>query len=169
MARAAAAQCELSKVLVIPAGNPPHRTATASFADRFRMVEIACGCGPLFEPSPIEDCAGKSYTVDTVERLRAEYGPDVAWYFIIGADAFDDIESWHRWRDLVPLVTFAIVGRPGAEYRIPNNVCAKRVEGVELPVSASDIRAKLAEGQDNLDLPAGVLNYIRERKLYGVS
>jgi len=50
MARAAAAQCELAKVLVIPAGNPPHRTAAASFADRFRMVQIACGNEALFEP-----------------------------------------------------------------------------------------------------------------------
>jgi nicotinate-nucleotide adenylyltransferase len=169
MARAAAAQCELSKVLVIPAGNPPHRTAAASFADRFRMVQIACGHDALFEPSQIEDCVGKSFTVDTIERLRAEYGAEVAWYFIIGADAFGEIESWRRWRDLVQLVTFAIVGRPGAEYRIPANVCARRVEGVAMPVSASEIRAKLAEGQEKLDLPAGVLNYIRERKLYGVS
>ncbi len=169
MARAAAVQCELSKVLVVPAGNPPHRTAAASFADRFRMVQIACGADELFEPSEIENCEGKSYTVDTVERLHAEYGPDVAWYFIIGADAFGEIESWRRWRDLVQLVTFAIVGRPGAGYRIPDNVCARRVEGVALPVSASEIRAKLADGHEKLDLPAGVLNYIRERKLYGVT
>lgn len=167
MARAAAQQCELSRILVIPAGNPPHRATVASFADRFRMVQIACGDDPLFEPQPIEDHPGKSYSIDTVERLREEHGAEAIWYFIIGADAFGEIESWYRWRDLAQIVTFAIVGRPGAEYNIPDSVCAHRVEGVSLPVSASDIRAKLATGQQDLDLPPGVLDYIRERKLYG--
>ena len=167
MARAAAEQCELSRVLVIPAGNPPHRATAASFADRFRMVQIACGDEPLFEPSSVEEGPDKSYTVNTVDRLQADSGFDVVWYFIVGADAFSEIESWHRWRDLTKMVTFAIVGRPGADYNIPANVCAHRVEGVSMPVSASDIRAKLAAGQENLNLSRGVLDYIRERKIYG--
>ena len=165
MARAAATQCELSRALIIPAANPPHRKVTASFADRFRMVQIACGDDPLFEPSAIEDRADRSYTVETVERLGAER-PGAIWYFIIGADAFAEIESWHRWRDLSRLVTFAIVGRPGAEYKIPDNVCARRVEGLSMPISASDIRAKLAEGREDLDLPPGILEYIRKKSLY---
>ena len=132
------------------------------------MVQIACLREPLFEPSAIEDYPGKSYTIETVERLSAVYGLDVVWYFIIGADAFGEIESWYRWRDLCKLVTFAIVSRPGAEFQVPAGVCAHCVNGVSMPVSASEIRAKLSTGQDNSDLPSGVLEYIQEHRLYGV-
>ena len=131
------------------------------------MVEIACSRERLLEPSAIEDRPGKSYTIDTVCRLREDYGSETVWYFIIGADAFGEIESWRRWGDLSKLVTFAIVGRPGAEYQVPGNVCVHRVQGVSMSISASDIRSKLAAGRQDLDLPPGVLDYIYKRNLYG--
>jgi len=168
MAAAAAEQCGLESVLLVPAANPPHRRqgARASFEDRFRMVEIACEGNPLFLPSPLDAGPGKSYSILMVERFLRE-NLDADPYFIIGADAFADITSWHRWRDLARLVTFAVVGRPGAGYQIPPDTRVHRVDGVNLPISSSEIRAGLAGAEAApVDLPPGVLEYVQQKQLY---
>jgi nicotinate-nucleotide adenylyltransferase len=167
MAQQAAEQCGLARVYFVPAGTPPHRAGTvASYEDRFAMVRIACDPIPQFAASRMEEGSQLSYTVDTVERFLANAGPDVELYFIIGADAFAEIRSWRRWEDLAELVMFAVVGRPGAEYEVPAGVRVVRVTGVDLPISSSAIRQKLGEGDQNVELPPGVLSYIREHRLY---
>jgi nicotinate-nucleotide adenylyltransferase len=167
MAAAAMEQCGLARVLIVPAANPPHRKlgAHASFEDRYCMVEIACSGNPKLFPSRLDDGPGKSYSVLMVERFQNE-NPGAETYFVIGADAFAEITSWHRWRDLARLVTFAVIGRPGAEYRVPPETRVHRVDGVNLPISSSEIRAELAAHADITDLPPGVLDYIRRHKLY---
>jgi nicotinate-nucleotide adenylyltransferase len=168
MAAAAAAQCGLGRILLVPAANPPHRRqgAYASFEDRFRMVEIACAGNEKLVASRLDEGPGKSYSLVMVERFLRE-NEDAEPYFIIGADAFADIASWHRWRDLARLVTFAVVGRPGAGYEVPPDTRVHRVDGVNLPISSSEIRAGLAAGSETkVDLPAGVLEYIRHHHLY---
>jgi nicotinate-nucleotide adenylyltransferase len=168
MAQETAGQCGLSRVLLIPAAVPPHREAgtMAGYEDRFRMVEIACEGDPLLEASRLEERPEKSYSVLTVERFRASLHGPISVYFIIGADAFAAVRTWFRWEDLAGMVTFAVVGRPGAVYDIPSGVRVERVDGVNLPISSSEIRAKLAEGDDDVDLPRGVLDYIRAHRLY---
>src|ERR1700694_5826251 len=83
--REAADQFQLVRVLFIPAGNPPFKQAAASFEHRMRMVEAACEADRRFVPSRMEEGDKKSYSIDTIERVKAE-GGDV--FFIIGADAF---------------------------------------------------------------------------------
>jgi nicotinate-nucleotide adenylyltransferase len=168
MAQAAAGECGLERVLIVPAANPPHRKngTYAGYEDRYRMVEIACAGESLFQASRIEEGPERSYSIHTVERVRAEWGVDTTLYFIIGADAFAEIRSWHRWKDLAKAVTFAVVGRPGADYEVPENACVRRVDGVNLPISSSEIREKLAAGDQTVDLPEGVLAYIRAHRLY---
>ncbi len=131
------------------------------------MVEIACAGQSLLAPSRLEQGPGKSYSIDTVERLRAQQTAPEPLFFIIGADAFADIQTWRRWQDLSQLVTFAVVGRPGADYAAPPGVRLRRVDGVDLPVSSSEIRAKLKQGDKLVDLPPGVLAYIQKHGLYG--
>lgn len=169
MAAAAAEQCALQEVLLIPASQPPHRRqgTYASYEDRYRMVEIACGGHPLLRPSRLEDGPGVSYSIDTVEKFLSEAVAGTGVFFVIGADAFADLRSWRRWQDLAKLVTFAVVGRPGAVYEIPEGARVRRVDGVNLPISSSEIRTKLAAGDADLDLPPGVLDYIRYKHLYG--
>jgi nicotinate-nucleotide adenylyltransferase len=167
MAEAAREQCGLARVLLVPAANPPHRKqgAHAGFEDRYRMVEIACMGNPSLVPSRLDEGPGKSYSLLMVERFLSETR-ETEPYFIIGADAFAEISSWHRWRDLARLVTFAVIGRPGAEYQVPPDTRVHRVDGVNLPISSSEIRAELAAAADITDLPAGVLDYIRQHHLY---
>ncbi len=104
--------------------------------------------------------------MDTVERVRA-LGEQP--YFIIGADAFAEITSWHRWQDLVRLTEFIVVTRPGHQYATPPGARVHRLETVALPVSSSEIRRKLAAGEIPAELPPAVGRYIAERGLYQLS
>lgn len=167
VAREAAKACSLDRVLFVPAAIPPHKHGgtSASYEDRFRMVELACQGEPEFEPSRIEEGGGCSYSIQTIEKLRAER-PGDELFFIIGADAFADIRTWRRWEDVVSAVEFIVVSRPGHHYDIPPGARVHRLENVNLPVSSSDIRRKLAAGETTGELPPQVLEYIRNHGLY---
>jgi nicotinate-nucleotide adenylyltransferase len=165
VAREAAAQFHLDEVWFVPAAHPPHKSdhTGATYEDRFRMTELACQADPRFVASRLEAGEAKSYSVDTVDRVRA-MGEQP--YFIIGADAFAEITSWHRWQDLVRLTEFIVVTRPGHQYDAPAGARVHRLDTVALPVSSSEIRRKLAAGEIPPELPASVGRYISERGLY---
>jgi nicotinate-nucleotide adenylyltransferase len=165
VAREAADQFQLDQVWFIPAGHPPHKAdqMVASFEDRLKMVELACRADPRFQPSRLEAGAQKSYSIDTVERVRA-MGEHP--FFIIGADAFADLATWHRWRDLVQATEFIVVTRPGHQYTAPEHARVHRLDTVALPVSSSEIRAKLAAGNTTDELPRSVAAYIAKKGLY---
>jgi len=166
IARAAADRFDLERVIFVPAANPPHKQGgpAASFEDRVCMATLACADEPRFDVSCIEEGAGPSYSIDTVERLRAlGYGPLA---FLIGADAFREIRTWHRWRDLVAAVEFIVVTRPGAAWSMPEGAVVHELPGLDLPVSSSAIRARVAEGAAGLPVPPVVAGYIQRRGLY---
>lgn len=169
IAREAAARFALDRVLFVVAANPPHKpgATAASYEDRYRMVELACEGEPLFEPSRLEEGAERSYSINTIRRVRSMQDPFDELYFIIGSDAFAEIRSWYRWEDVVRSVDFIVVTRPGHEYSAPPGARVHRLENVELPVSSSEIRRRLAAGGSPPELPKAVLDYIRERGLYG--
>ena len=162
----AVARFKLDRVLFVPAANPPHklRGAAAAYEDRVRMLELACAGHPRFEVSRIEEGTARSYSIDTIERLHAVGVGSLA--FLIGADAFADIRTWHRWRDVIAAVEFLVVTRPGAGYQIPEGARVRPLEGVELPISSSDIRAQIARGNLDVPVPEPVIRYVREHGLY---
>ena len=168
MAREAASQFEIDRVLLVVAANPPHKpNAThASFEDRFCMVELACDNDPLLEPSRLEEGTERSYSIDTIERVRAGLAGEESLYFIIGADAFAEIESWHRWRDVIRSVEFIVVTRPGHTYLTPDGARVHRLDTLALPVSSTDLRRRLEAGESPAEIPEPVLRYIRENRLY---
>ena len=105
----------LAKVIWIPAGQPPLRDAPGrSAADRLAMVRLAVAGNPGFT---IDDgevvAAGTSYTVNTLERLRAAHGERQPLVLLLGADAFGRLDAWHRWRELFGLAHIAVATRPG--------------------------------------------------------
>ena len=165
VAQEAASQFQLDQVWFIPAAHPPHKAASssASYEDRFRMTELACQTDPRFVASRLEEGERKSYTIDTIARVRA--GGEQP-YFIIGADAFAEIATWHRWQELVGMTEFIVVTRPGHEYTAPPGARVHRLETVALPVSSSEIRKQLASGQIPPELPFPVAEYIVEKGLY---
>jgi nicotinate (nicotinamide) nucleotide adenylyltransferase len=111
----------LDRVWLVPAERPPHKQGVthAPYADRFAMVELACRDEPKLEASRLEQGTASSYSIDTIEKVRARLAPGDKLFFVIGADAFAEIESWRRWQDVVRAVEFIVVSRPGHRYDIP--------------------------------------------------
>jgi nicotinate-nucleotide adenylyltransferase len=106
----------LAAVHLVPFHAPNHRgRPVASAADRLAMVAAACAG----EPGLVADArelrrGGVSYTVDTLEELRRELGPDRPLVLLLGEDACHGLPRWHRPADLLRLAHLAVVARPGA-------------------------------------------------------
>ncbi len=130
------------------------------------MAELACAADARFEVSRIEEGSARSYTILTIEKLAASgIGP---LSFLIGADAFQDIRSWYRWKDVVAAVEFIVVTRPGAAWETPPGAIVHELAGLQLPESSSDIRTQLMSGDAEVPVPESVLRYIRKQGLYAV-
>jgi nicotinate-nucleotide adenylyltransferase len=130
------------------------------------MVCLAVQNETELAASRLESGAERSFSIDTIERLRAELSPGDRLFFLSGADAFAEIRTWKRWRDVAASVEFIVVSRPGHEYEIPAETRVHRLDSLDLPVSSSDVRARIASGAEVRDAPAAVLQYIREKGLY---
>jgi nicotinate-nucleotide adenylyltransferase len=169
LASEAAVRFALDRVLFVPAAHPPHKAGVthAPFADRVRMAELACETNPCFEVSRIEEDTECSYSIDTVRKLHARLAPGDQLYFLIGADAFAEIRTWYRWRDVARGVRFLVASRPGHAYQAPAGVEFDRIDDIEVPLSSSEIRRSLASGQHPSGLPATVLEYALSHRLYG--
>lgn len=168
VAREAAKAARLDRVLFVPAAHPPHKSGSteASYEHRYRMLQIACEDDPLFVPSRLEEGDRKSYSIFTIEKLRAQSGRSDEVFFLIGADAFAEITTWYRWEDVIRAVTFIVVTRPGHQYQAPPGARVTDLETLALPVSSSEIRECLAAGQEVAELPPKVSEYIRANGLY---
>jgi len=169
VAREAVVQFGLSSVLFVVAARPPHKlnAVHASYEHRMRMVELACLRTPEFVPSRLEEFDEISYSINTIQRVKTTAGPEAVVYFLIGADAFAEIKTWHRWTDVIREVEFIVVARPGHYYQAPPGATVHRLETTALPVSSSEIRAQLAAGIEPPELPSAVMHYIRTHGLYG--
>jgi nicotinate-nucleotide adenylyltransferase len=131
------------------------------------MAQLAYADERRFEVSRLEENTRRSYSIDTIEKVRAEMAPDGELFFIIGSDAFAEIRTWRRWQDVARAVEFLVIGRPGHLYEVPPGVRLERLDTLELRISSSEIRAALAEGRRPPGIPQPVLDYILDRGLYG--
>jgi nicotinate-nucleotide adenylyltransferase len=168
VARTAADTIQLDRVLIVPAARPPHKGGLthASFDDRVRMAELACAVDSRLEVSRIEEGMERSYSIDTIEQVSSRLDAGDELFFIIGADAFAEVTTWRRWRDLIRAVRFIVVSRPGHGYDVPEGAKVERLDLLDLPVSSSDIRRRLALGEAPSEVPAAVLEYVARRGLY---
>src|SRR5260221_14700600 len=136
VAREAADQFHLDQVWFIPAAHPPHKSdqTGAPYEDRCRMVELVCRADPRFIVSRLEEGDGKSYSIDTIEKVRTTGEHP---YFIIGADAFAEITSWHRWQELLRLTEFIVVDRPRHAYTAHPVAKERQLDIVPQPCSST--------------------------------
>jgi len=109
---------ELARVIFIPASYPPHKEKgdilPASL--RAQMVRLAIADNPRFGFSEVElRRPGKSYSVETITHFRQQLGPDTELYFILGLDAFLEINTWKEYAALFALCHFIVMTRPGFE------------------------------------------------------
>ena len=168
VATAAADRFQLDRVLFVPAAHPPHKAGVthAAYEHRVRMTELACRGDGRFQVSRIEQDTERSYSIDTIEKVRRGLSQGDELFFILGADAFAEIRTWHRWRDVARAVVFLVVSRPGHTYEVPEGVSMHCLDDLYLPVSSSDIRRLLSSGESPPDVPECVLTYIRANGLY---
>ena len=182
MARTVTATFRLDRLLLAPTAQQPLKPggATASFQDRLAMVEILCRGEARFEPSALDAPRihnEPNYTIDTLRYLRAEFSDTPEIYSIVGADSFLDLRRWRSPDQLLAIVNWIVVSRPGFALSALNKLDLTPeqrahvypLEGVTEPVSATEVRDCLREGRDCSELvPYDVLSYIREHHLYGV-
>jgi nicotinate-nucleotide adenylyltransferase len=168
VAETAAGRFALDRVLIVPAARPPHKggITQAPYEHRVRMAELATAGDPRLRVSRLEAGSGRSYSIDTIEKVRAELARGDELYFIIGADAFAEVTTWRRWRDVAASVRFIVVSRPGYRYRTPEGARVERLDNLALEVSSTDIRRRLALGEKPSEVPASVLLYVIEHRLY---
>ena len=171
VARGAADALRLDRVLFVPAALSPFKTGSTvtSFEHRLRMVELAIADDPRFEASRLEEGTARSYSIDTVEKVAAGMPPGSRLFFIIGADSFAEIRGWHRWEDLIRLVEFIVVSRPGFSYDVPGGARVHRLDSFDLSASSTQVRRGLGVAGAAPDLTAGVREYIREHGIYKTS
>src|SRR5205823_2938231 len=94
LAREAVRQFGLDQVLFVPASHPPHKSGVthAGYEHRVRMTELACAGESAFEVSRLEQDT-TSYSIETITKVRAQLASGDELFFIIGADAFAEIET----------------------------------------------------------------------------
>jgi len=106
---------QLEEVIFIPSSIPPHKV-TEKIIDakhRLEMVRLATSCNPHFSTSDVElSRSGKSYSIDTIRFFREKH--QNALFFILGRDAFVEIETWKEFQNLFSFCHFIVMARPGS-------------------------------------------------------
>lgn len=161
----------LDKVIFVPSGIPPHRQETeVSVEHRYQMVRLAAQGNPNFLVSDVEiKRSGPSYTYDTIRFFLDDYGKEAKIHLILGADAFQEVGSWYKIKDLVPLVSFVVVPREGAVLpeKLPEAINFQSLNVGIFSVSGREIRQRIKTGRSIRYLvPDLVREYISQHSLY---
>ena len=182
----------LEKVYLIPSNKPPHkkRRQVTGFNERLTMLKYAIEDSEILDVLDIEGKrGGYSYTIDTLRELSSEswFGKDADMYFIIGIDAFGEIDTWKDYKRLFKYANFIVVKRPGysgleeviKKIKIP--YVKKEGDIIELAtgknlyltsvtymdISSTKIRELIRKGKSiSFLLPEKVKDYILKKKLY---
>ncbi len=185
----------MDKILFVPSYTPPHKKNVdmAAPAHRLRMVELAVAGYTDFIPSAVEIAAGgKSYSIQTLAELRESH-PESDMFFILGIDAFLEIDTWKDYEKVIGQCAFIVMSRPGYRLQDAASVLDGRwknriwdVEDETIPadedisppeiylyklealnISSSDIRRRIKAGRTISELVAPpVEDYIQENTLY---
>ncbi len=177
-AEEALVQFNLDRVVFMPTGTPAAKThqRVSPAEHRYLMTVLATAANADFDVSRMEvDRPGVTYTVDTLEALRDEYGPRTELFFITGADAVWEIVTWKDAQRVAGLATFIAATRPG--YDLEGALRAHeraatgfRIEYLTVPalaISSTDLRRRVAERRPIRYLtPEPVVTYIVKHGLY---
>jgi nicotinate-nucleotide adenylyltransferase len=183
------------RILFIPSYIPPHKESAdvASAEHRLKMVELALISFDRFFPSSIEiDARGTSYSIVTLNRIKKIF-PNTEIFFLLGIDAFLEIDTWKDYEDVLEQCSFIVMKRPGFRLDEAKEILAEKYKQrmVEvtgslenenerlsphkiyllsistMDVSSSGVRERVGNFQSIKGLvPENVENYIKERHLY---
>ena len=179
LAKHAIAQFHLNELRIIPTGDAWHKARTLTPSPhRLAMTRLAFAdvAHTVVDPREI-DRQGATYTVDTLQELKAEQ-PQADVYLFIGADQANAFKTWHRWQEILGLATvvvaerkLAVLGSIASQWHNAVSPDVQRLDMPSLNVSATEIRAHLAQGPHpaaamSAWLPAAVQHYIEKHSLY---
>ncbi|MGG5290291.1 nicotinate-nucleotide adenylyltransferase [Pseudomonas shirazensis] len=179
----------LDELRLLPNARPPHRdTPQVDAQARLAMVQSAVSGVDCLSVDARELGRDKpSYTIDSLESIRAELGGDDQLFLVLGWDAFCGLPGWHRWEELLQHCHILVLQRPEADVEPPDelrNLLAARSQSdptamsgpaghisfvwqTPLAVSATQIRQLLASGKSvRFLVPDAVLAYIEAHDLY---
>jgi nicotinate-nucleotide adenylyltransferase len=159
----------LSRVIFIPTYIPPHKKGSRVTQPRHRynMLKLAIEGNRKFKLSNMEiKRKGRSYSVETLRRLKKKYGAKTEFFFIAGSDSLKELNKWKNLGEILKLCTFVVVERPGFRaLKIPENIVFIKINARD--VSATDIRNRIKKGMPLASLiPAKAAGYARRNKLY---
>jgi len=182
---------DVARVCLIPSKMPVHRDIPGCTPEqRLEMLQLAVADEPTLTVDDREIRSDQpSYSLLTLESLRAELGPDKPICMVMGMDAYQTLPSWHQWQRFVDFAHIIVVGRPGYRFTpapalrafterhgtdsVPSlhQQPAGRIlihELTPLGISATRIRQQIAQGESpRYLLPDVVWNYIQTNRLYG--
>ncbi|SHG88565.1 nicotinate-nucleotide adenylyltransferase [Tepidibacter thalassicus] len=178
-AEAVRVKYKLNKVIFMPSGNPPHKRDRDIIdkLHRYNMTILATMSNKYFEVSSLEiKRKGRTYTIDTLKKLKNTY-KNSELFFITGADAFCDIETWKDVEENFNLATFIGATRPGVELsKVRNkieylkskyNTKILEIHVPSLDISSTDLRERIKMNKSiKYLLPECVEKYIYKYNLY---
>lgn len=162
-------------ILFVPAYKPPHKDVDFDMADhRFQMVKLAVSGENFFGISNIEFQNSRfSYTYLTIQELYKRYKIEGKIGFVIGFDAFREIDTWYEADKLKNLVHFIVFPREQEidrdrlallHYKGYNYTLAKMPP---IDLSSTKVREKLVKRLPvGASVPSQVLEYINKNGLY---
>jgi nicotinate-nucleotide adenylyltransferase len=165
-------QCALDRLILVPAAQAPLKPndVQSSSSARLEMLRSATEWDARFEISDVElKRGGVSYTIDSARYFREQY-PHDQLYWIIGGDQLPQLHLWKDIAELVKLVEFIFLERPGYPVRAYPNIPGLRLlrcDGHLLAISSTELRER-ARRSRSLDyfVPHKAIVYIRQRGLY---
>ena len=136
--------CQLDRLELIPCHLPPHRAHPGvSSEHRAAMVRLAIAPYPQLGLNLLELAKNSaSYTVETLELLRAQY-PNDTLLFVIGMDSLTQFHRWFRYKDILKLCHLLVCQRPGYQ---PDGVDTKALLASQQLQSVNELQSKTAGG-----------------------
>ena len=183
----------LEHVYLIPAALPPHKgqRTVSPFPHRLEMTRIASAESPLLKVLDLEARReGFSYSIETLKTFHGMVRPDLDLHFVLGMDAFLEIETWKDFRNLFNYAHFVVIQRPGFPSDIlesflptlgvafgkkdpgnrfvaPSGYEVISMEATLMDISSTKIREKVAGGKSiRFLVPEAVRSYIHCNNLY---
>ncbi len=161
LAEAVLNEYRLDNIIFVPAGNPPHKSNTSitEAKHRLQMLRLAVHGKNRYRVSEIEfSSVGPSYTFSTLQRLQEHSGDDVVLHFIIGHDAFLELETWYRWETLLAGTPFIIAQRPGYA-----------IDGLEAFLSRNNFRPETPDKRSWKEMTTGNIIRVLSKKILDIS
>ncbi|MCL2566464.1 MAG: nicotinate-nucleotide adenylyltransferase [Defluviitaleaceae bacterium] len=171
---------DLSEIIFMPSGLPPHKKLSSAVSNeqRYEMAVLATRANPRFKVSRLElDRGGHTYTVDTLMALKNQMSMEINIYFIVGADSLIKMHTWKEPEKLFKLCRIIVISRPGISDERIETVRIGFVEkyGAKIhllkkrtyPISSTEIRRLASKGSSiRYFVSEEVYEYIREYNLY---